>query len=125
MSHIWKLANIVHSPHPKTQRRHRQGVMNRMIYGSETRPLLADVGSKFETAEMQTIRWMCDVTMKGRRTSEELRRRVGVELSWLGSVEADMVEPEIDREDVHDMKKWRKNVMKRKSNPIAKRTINR
>ena len=41
------------------------------------------------------------------------------------SVEADMAEPEIDREDVHDRKKWRKNVMKRKSNPIGKRTINR
>ena len=38
------------------------------------------------------------------------------------SVEADMAEFEIDREDVHDR---RKNVMKRKSNPIGKRTINR
>ena len=27
-----------------------------MTYGSETRPLLADVGSKFERAEMQMIR---------------------------------------------------------------------
>ena len=39
--------------------------------------------------------------------------------------QADMAELEIDREDVHDRKKWRKNVMKRKSNPIGKRTINR
>ena len=30
-----------------------------MIYGSETRPLLVDVGLKFERAEMQMIRWMC------------------------------------------------------------------
>ena len=30
-------------------------------YGSETRPLLVDVGLKFERAEMQMIRWMCDV----------------------------------------------------------------
>ena len=36
-----------------------------------------------------------------------------------------MAELEIDREDVHDIKKWRKNVMKRKSNPIGKWTINR
>ena len=43
-----------------------------MIYGSETRPLLADVGLKCERAEMQIIRWMCDVSMKDRRTSEEL-----------------------------------------------------
>ena len=34
-------------------------------------------------------------------------------------------ELEIDKEDVHDRKKWRRNVMKRKSNPIGKRTINR
>ena len=45
--------------------------------------------------------------------------------TWLESVEADMAEREIDREDVHDRKEWRKNVMKRKSNPIGKQTINR
>ena len=45
--------------------------------------------------------------------------------TWLESVEADMAELEIDREDVHDRKKWRKNVMKMKSNLIGKRTINR
>ena len=41
------------------------------------------------------------------------------------SVDADMAELEIDNEDVHDRKKWRVNVMKRKSNPIGKLTINR
>ena len=30
-----------------------------MTYGSETRPLLVEVGLKFERAEMQMIRWMC------------------------------------------------------------------
>ena len=45
--------------------------------------------------------------------------------TWLESVEADMAELEIDKEDVHDREKWRENVMKRKSNPIAQRTINR
>ena len=45
--------------------------------------------------------------------------------TWLESIEADMAELEIDTEDVHDRKKWRRNVMKRKSNPIRKRTINR
>ena len=29
-----------------------------MTYGSETRPLLADVGLQFERAEMQMIRWV-------------------------------------------------------------------
>ena len=35
-----------------------------------------------------------------------------------------MAELEIDKEDVHDRKKWGRNVMKRKSNPIRKRTMN-
>ena len=32
------------------------------------RPLLVDVGLKFERAEMQMIRWMCGIFMKDRRT---------------------------------------------------------
>ena len=44
---------------------------------------------------------------------------------WLESIEADMAELMIDREDFHDRMKWRKSVMKRKSKPIRKRTINR
>ena len=119
-----------------------------MTYGSETRPLLVDVGLKFERAEMQMIRWMCGISLKD-RTNEELRRLVGVEpittfirsgrlrwyghvmrqgdedwvkncmeyrvegrrpvgrprKTWLESVEADMAELEIDKEDVHDISK--------------------
>ena len=45
--------------------------------------------------------------------------------TWLGSVEADMAELEIYKEDVHARRKWRMNVMKRKSTHIRKRTINR
>ena len=55
----------------------------------------------------------------------EGRRPVGRQRTWLESVEADMAELEIDKEDVHDRKKWRRNDMKRKSNPIGKWTINR
>ena len=44
--------------------------------------------------------------------------------TWLEMVDADMAEPEIDKEDVHDRKKWRRNIIKRKSNPIGKWTIN-
>ena len=43
----------------------------------------------------------------------------------LECVEADMAELEIDKEDVHDRNKWRRNVMKRTSNLIGKGTINR
>ena len=115
------------------------------------------------------IRWICGVSMKNRKTSEELRKLIRVESitiairsgrlrwygdvlrksdedwvkkcmeyrvenrrlvgrprrTWVESVETDMAELEIDREDVHDRKKWSKNVMNRKSHPIGKRTINR
>ena len=57
--------------------------------------------------------------VEGRRPVVRLRR------TWLESVEADMAELEIDKEDVHDRKKWRENVMKRKSNLIGKRAFNR
>ena len=58
----------------------------------------------------------------------ESRRSVGrPRKTWLEGVEVDMAELEIDKEDVHDRSKWRRNVnvMKRKSNPIGKWTINR
>ena len=55
-------------------------IRSSMTYGSETRPLFADVALKFERAEMQMIRWMCDVSLKDRRTSEELRKLVGHEI---------------------------------------------
>ena len=71
-------------------------VRSSMTYGSETRPLLIDVRLKLERAEIQMIRWMCDISLKDRRTSEELRRLVGVEpittfvrggrLRWYGHV---------------------------------------
>ena len=44
----------------------------------------------------------------------EERRPVGrPRRTWFESVEAGMAELEIDRKDVHERKKWRKNVMKR------------
>ena len=45
-----------------------------MTYGSETRPLLADIGLNFERAEIQMIEWMCGVSLKDRKTSEESSR---------------------------------------------------
>ena len=49
-----------------------------MTYGSETKPVFGDV-LKFKRAELQMIGWMCDVSMKDRRTREELIKLVGVE----------------------------------------------
>ena len=53
-------------------------VRSSMTYGSETMPLLVDVGLKFERADMLMIRYMCSVSMKDRGTSKELRRLLGV-----------------------------------------------
>ena len=58
-------------------------VRSSIIYGSETRPLLANVGLKFERAEMQMIRWICGVSMKDRKTCEEFRKLIGLSLSQL------------------------------------------
>ena len=40
-----------------------------MTYGSETRSLLVAVWLKFERAEMQMIRSMCGISLKGRRSN--------------------------------------------------------
>ena len=71
-------------------------VRSSLLYGSETRPFLSDIGLKFERAEMQVIRWMCRVSMKDRKTSEKLRNLVSLQpsttvirsgrLRWYGHV---------------------------------------
>ena len=61
-----------------------------MTYGSETRPLPADVGLKFERAEMQMIRWMCGVSMKDRKTSARIGKLVGVEPTVLSTHSNDL-----------------------------------
>ena len=40
-----------------------------MVYGSETMPLLVDVGLKLERTEKQMTKWMCGISMNDRRTS--------------------------------------------------------
>ena len=95
-----------------------------------------DVPRAFAISDIRSsrLRWYGHVMRKGdedwvKKCMEyrvEGRRLVGrPRKTWLESVEADMTELEIDKEDVHDRKKWKRNVMKRKSNPIGKRTINR
>ena len=83
------------------------------------------------------IRWMYHVSMNDRWTSVELRRLVDwlkkcmkfrvqgrrPRRTWLESVEADMAKFEIDKEDGHDRNRWRRNVMKRESNPIGKHRL--
>ena len=73
------ISDIQSSPLEMKGRVYSSCVRSSMTYGSETRPLLVDVGLKFERVEMQMIRQMCGISLKDRRTNEELRRLVGVE----------------------------------------------
>ena len=82
------------------------------------------------------LRWYGHVMRKGdedwvkkcMKYSVEGRRPVGrPRKTWLESVEVVMAKLEIDKEDFHDRRKWRRNVnfLKRKSTSIGRRTINR
>ena len=59
-----------------------------------------------------------EIRVEGRISVGRLRE------TWLENVEADMTELEIDREGIRDGMKWRRDVMKKKSNSIGKQTIN-
>jgi len=68
-----------------------------MTYGSETWATKVEDMQRLERAENIMIRWMCGVTLKDRKSSEELRKRLGVvsvsdivrqgRLRWFGHVE--------------------------------------
>ena len=66
-----------------------------------------------------SVKKCTEYRVKGRRLVGKPRK------TWLESVEADMAELEIDKGDVHDRSKLRRNVNVMKSNPIRKWTINR
>ena len=48
-----------------------------------------------------------EIRVEGIRLMGRLRE------TWLENVEADMAELEIDRDDIRDGKKWRRNIMKK------------
>ena len=58
-------------------------VRSSITYGSKTRPLLVDVGLKFERAEMKMIRGMCGISLKDRGTNENLEGWLQFSLSQL------------------------------------------
>ena len=68
-----------------------------MIYGSETWPLKEEDSSRLQRTDMQMVRWMCRVSLRERKSSEELRGRLGIpslltvlrknRLRWYGHVE--------------------------------------
>ena len=50
-----------------------------MIYGSETRPMKVEDKQRLERAERTMVTHMCGVTLKDKKSSEELRKRLGID----------------------------------------------
>jgi len=46
-----------------------------MLHGSETLPVRKENEVALQRAEMRVVRWMCDVKVKDRFPSKELRER--------------------------------------------------
>ena len=68
-----------------------------MTYGSETWALKEEDIRRISRTDMQMVRWMCHVTLRDRKSSEELRDTLGItnlvdmlrhkRLRWCGHVE--------------------------------------
>ena len=50
-----------------------------MLHGSETWPVRKENVVAFQQAEMRMVRWMCNVKVKDRVPSKELRERLGID----------------------------------------------
>jgi len=67
-----------------------------MLHGSETWPVRKENEVTLQQAEMRMVRWMCNVKVKDRVPSKELRERQGIDdiililqqnrLQWYGHV---------------------------------------
>src|SRR6266516_2823200 len=76
---------------------YRACVQRLLVYGSETWPMKVDDMQRLVRTENNMVGWMSGVTLKDRRTSEELRHGLGIEsvdrvvsrgrLRWFGHVE--------------------------------------
>src|SRR6266516_5039740 len=76
---------------------YRACVQRVLVYGSETWPMKGDDMRRLVRTENSLVRWMSGVTLKDRRTSEELRHGLDIEsvdrvvsrgrLRWFGHVE--------------------------------------
>jgi len=54
-------------------------VQSSMLHGSETWPVRKGNEVTLQRAEMRMIRWMCNVKVKDRVPSKELRERLGID----------------------------------------------
>jgi len=71
-------------------------VRSSMLHGSETCPVRKENEVALQRAEMRMVRWMCNVKVKDRVPSKELRERLGIDniisilqqnrLLWYGHV---------------------------------------
>ena len=57
---------------------YRPCVQRVLVYGSETWPMKVDDMQRLVRTENSMVRWMSGVTLKDKRSSEELRRRLGI-----------------------------------------------
>jgi len=53
-------------------------VRSSMLHGSETWPVRKENEVALQQAEMRMVRWMCNVKVKDRVQSKELRERLGI-----------------------------------------------
>jgi len=54
-------------------------VRSSMLHGSETWPVRKENEVALQQAEMRMVRWMCDVKVKNKVPSKELRKRLGID----------------------------------------------
>jgi len=54
-------------------------VQSNMLHGSETWPVRKENEVALQRAEMRRVRWMCNVKVKDRVPSKELRERLGID----------------------------------------------
>jgi len=79
-----------------------------MLHGSETWPVRKENEVALQRAEMRMVRWMCNVKVKDRDSSKELREKLGIDyiililqqnrLQWYGRV--------LQKEDTDWVKKY-------------------
>jgi len=54
-------------------------VQSSMLHGSEIRPVRKENEVALQQADMRMVRWMCNVKIKERVSSKELRERLGID----------------------------------------------
>jgi len=97
-------------------------VRSSILHGSETWPVRKENEVALQRAEMRMVRWMCNVKVKDRVPSKELRERLGIDdiililqqnrLQWNGHVlrkeDTDWVKKCMEYEGSHGQRavKW-------------------